>query len=115
MRALKIEARKKEKIITKKTFQIGNLLEKIKVLEKSNASLFKELDQTIGGFSIIQQQSQLDIVIEENQVDDEAMANEEAIDSTPKALIKAIEPAIRKSGSIMRRQSSEFQSMQLRA
>ena len=47
-------------------------------------------------------------MIEENQVDDEAMANEEAIDSTPKALIKAIEPAIRKSGSIMRRQSSEF-------
>ena len=66
MRALRTEARKKDKIITKKNFQLGALNEKVEVLMRSNASLFKELDQTIIGCSFIQQQSQLDIIQEED-------------------------------------------------
>ena len=57
MRALRMETRKKDKIITKKNFQLGSLQEKIDVLMRSNASLFKELDQTIIGCSFIQQPS----------------------------------------------------------
>jgi len=53
MRALRTEARKKDKIITKKNFQLGALNEKVEVLMRSNASLFKELDQTIIGCSFI--------------------------------------------------------------
>jgi|LauGreDrversion4_2_1035121.scaffolds.fasta_scaffold511359_1 hypothetical protein len=44
LRALRIEAKKKDKIITKKNFQIGSLVEKVEVLQRSNATLFKELD-----------------------------------------------------------------------
>ena len=44
MRALRLETRKKDKIITKKNFQLGSLQEKVEVLMRSNASLFKELD-----------------------------------------------------------------------
>jgi hypothetical protein len=53
LRAFRIETKKKDKIITKKNFQIGSLVEKVGVLERSNASLFRELDQTIVGCSFI--------------------------------------------------------------
>jgi hypothetical protein len=47
LRALRIEARKRDKTVTKKNFLIGALTEKIELLQRSNASLFKELDQSI--------------------------------------------------------------------
>ena len=44
---MRIEARKRDKTVTKKNFLIGALTEKIELLQRSNASLFKELDQSI--------------------------------------------------------------------
>lgn len=59
-----IESKRKDKILTKKNFVIQGLMEKIELLERSNASLFKELDQSIQGVSIIQNNTQLEIIEE---------------------------------------------------
>ncbi|TNV84878.1 hypothetical protein FGO68_gene10895 [Halteria grandinella] len=124
VRALRVEAKKKDKLISKKNFQIGNLLEKIQVLERSNASLFRELDQTIGGCSFIQQPSQLDIIAEEAH---DSRTNNHVLhspDDTPRSLLHHADlhqnpdPSAslrRKSTTNVKRLSSPMDSALLRA
>lgn len=47
LRSMKIETKKKDKLITKKNFMIGRLEEKVQLIERSNKCLFKELDQSL--------------------------------------------------------------------
>lgn len=61
---LKLESRRKDKSISKKNFQIQQLLEKVTLLESSNACLFKELDQSINSMSVVALTTQIDIVNE---------------------------------------------------
>jgi len=48
-----LEAKKKDKYISRKNFVIQGMCQKIDLLEKSNNCLFKELDNSIIGVSMI--------------------------------------------------------------
>jgi hypothetical protein len=53
LRTVKLESKRKDKYLSKKNFLIQGLAEKVALLERSNASLFRELDQSIADVSCI--------------------------------------------------------------
>ena len=48
-----MEAKRKDKLLSKKNFQIGDLIEKVQILERSINSLYRELDNTLINCSFI--------------------------------------------------------------
>ncbi|CDW89864.1 kinesin-like protein [Stylonychia lemnae] len=69
-RGLRLETKKKDKYISQKNFIIQGMCQKMDLLEKSNNCLFKELDNTISGVSLIENDTQNEINMENLNIDE---------------------------------------------
>ena len=48
-----MEAKRKDKLLSKRNFTIGDLIEKVKLLERQNSCLFNDLNDTLINQSVI--------------------------------------------------------------